>query len=103
MLFIKIPEIDEWWLKVKAATQNGLLGSSAKVATMKPNPNSASPDTRVVCIYTYDIRDEADCTRVRNALRDLGVTWKIPYKTDADTYAGKYSKRGNVRISKRYE
>jgi len=36
-------------------------------------------------------------------LRNLGVTWKIPYKTDADTYAGKYATRGKVRVSKRYE
>lgn len=103
MLFIKTPEIDEWWMKVKTATQNGLLGSSAKVATMKSNPNSASPNTRVVCVYTYDVQDEADCTRVRKALRDLGVRWRIPYKTDAETYAGKYSKRGDARISSRYE
>ena len=70
---------------------------------MKPNPNAASPDTRVICAYTYDVEDESDCTRVREALRTLGVTWKIPYKTDADTYAGKYSKKGQARISKRYE
>ena len=103
MLFIKASEIDEWWSRVKTATENGLLGSSAKVATMKSNPNAASPETRVICVYTYDVEDERDCTRVREALRDLGVTWKIPYKTDADTFAGKYSKRGAGRISKRYE
>lgn len=102
MLFIKNADIDAWWLKIKAATETGLLGGSAKVATMKPNPNAASPDTKVICVYTYDVEDELDCTRVRQALRDLGVTWKIPYKTDADTYAGKYAKDGE-RISKRYE
>jgi superfamily II DNA or RNA helicase len=103
MLFIKNAEIDAWWLKIRTATELGLLGGSAKVATMKPNPNSASPDTRVICVYTYDIDDVADCTRVREALRDVGATWKIPYKTDADTYAGKYSRQGQARISKRYE
>ena len=31
-------------VKVRAATESGLLGNpNAKVATMKPNPNSASP------------------------------------------------------------
>jgi superfamily II DNA or RNA helicase len=102
MLFIKTAEIDEWWAKIKAATQSGLLGSSAKVATMKPNPNTAANDTRLICVYTYDLDDERDCLRVRQALRDVGVTWRIPYKTDADTYAGKYAKSG-VRVSKRYE
>ncbi|MGC1986941.1 MAG: putative phosphothreonine lyase domain-containing protein, partial [Candidatus Cybelea sp.] len=103
MLFIKNSEIDAWWMKIKAATEDGALGGSAKVATMKPNPNATSPDTRVICVYTYDVEDETDCTRVREALRILGVTWKIPYKTDADTYAGKYSKQAQGRVSKRYE
>jgi superfamily II DNA or RNA helicase len=102
MLFIKTAEIDEWWAKIKAATESGLLGSSAKVATMKPNPNAAASDTRLICVYTYDLDDERDCLRVRQALRDLGVTWKIPNKTDADTYAGKYAKNA-VRVSKRFE
>jgi hypothetical protein len=102
MLFVKNAEVDAWWSKVKAATESGLLGSSSKVATMKQNPNAASPDTRVICVYTYDVGDETDCSRVRDVLRQLGVTWKIPYKTDEDTVAGKYSKSG-VRVSKRYE
>ena len=108
MLFIKTAEIDEWWEKIKSATESGRLGSSAKVATMKPNPNTVANDSRLICVYTYDLDDEHDCSRVRQATsrfqarRDLGVTWKIPYKTDADTYAGKYAKNG-VRVSKRYE
>ncbi len=102
MLFIKSSEIDAWWAKIKAATEGGLLGGSAKVATMKPNPNAASNHTKLICVYTYDVADEQDCSRVRAALRDLGVTWKIPYKTDADTYAGRYSRDG-LRVSKRYE
>ena len=56
MLFIKTSEIDTWWSKVKSATESGLLGSSAKVATTKPNPNSASPDTRLICVYTWKRR-----------------------------------------------
>jgi len=103
MLFIKSSEIDEWWAKIRTATEDGLLGSSAKVATAKPNPNAASLDARVICVYTYDVEDREDCTRVREALRSLGVIWKIPYKTDEDTYAGKYARRGDRRISKRYE
>ena len=103
MLFVMTCEVDEWWTKVRDATRRGRLGSSAKVATMKENPNAASRDTKVICVYTHDVDDEADCLRVRAALRDLGVTWKIPYKTDADTIAGRYSKQGGARISKRYE
>jgi hypothetical protein len=102
MLFIKTAEIDAWWAKIKAATESGLLGNSAKAATMRPNPNAAADTTRLICVYTYDVDDERDCLRVREALRNLGVNWKIPYKTDADTYAGKYATSG-VRVSKRYE
>lgn len=102
MLFIKTSDIDAWWAKIKVATESGLLGSSAKVATMKPNPNAAGNQTKLICVYTYDVADDEDCSRVRQALRGLSVTWKIPYKTDADTYAGKYSKDG-FRVSKRYE
>jgi hypothetical protein len=72
------------WAKIKAATERGLLGGRAKVATMKLNPNAAANDTRLICVYTYDVDDERDCSNVREMLRDLGVTWKIPYKTDAD-------------------
>ena len=103
MLFVNKGEVDDWWAKIKAATERGDLGSSAKVATMKENPNAASKDTKVICVYTYDVNDASDCSRVRQRLRDLGVTWKIPYKTDADTIAGKYSKADGVRVSKRYE
>lgn len=48
MLFVKTTEVNEWWSKIRTATQGGLLGSSSKVATMKQNPNAASPDTRVI-------------------------------------------------------
>lgn len=103
MLFVKEDEVDEWWAKIKKATERGDLGSSAKVATMKDNANAASKETKVICVYTYDLDDASDCSRVRQTLRDLGVTWKIPYKTDADTIAGKYSRGNGVRVSKRYE
>jgi len=56
----------------------------------------------VICVYTYDWTNEADVMRVRKALRDLGFTRKLPYKSDADTYAGKYRATGHTRISKYY-
>lgn len=41
--------------------------------------------------------------KIRETLRQAGVTKKIPYKTDSDTLAGKYAKNGNKKISKYYE
>ena len=44
MLSIKTSEVDEWWSKVRAATESGLPRQQhARVAAMKPNPNSRKP------------------------------------------------------------
>ena len=69
---IKMAEIDEWWSRIKAATENGLLGCSAKVATMRENPNAVSRDTKVICVYTYDM--ELDGTRTAFAFDRHCVT-----------------------------
>jgi len=103
LVFVDVKNIDEVWMKIKKATEEGKLGDSAKVATAKPNPNATNPATRVICVYTYDWTDEKDIRRVRGELRKLGITNRIPYKADKDTLSGKYSIRGNTRISKYYE
>jgi hypothetical protein len=103
LIFVPEQQIDEVWEKIALATEQGLLGGSAKVATAKPNPNAVDPNKRVICVYTYDWADEEDVRRVRQALRELGITWRIPYKADEDTYAGRYRNRGDRRISKYYE
>jgi hypothetical protein len=100
LIFVPSEEVDEVWARVKSATENGLLGERAKVATAKPNPNAKNPSTRVICIYTYDSADEADVRRIREELPKLGFTGRIPYKTNGDTFAGKYASRGHRHISK---
>jgi len=50
------------------------------------------PEIRVICVYTYDWADEVDVRRIREELRRLGITWKIPYKADEDTIKGRYGK-----------
>lgn len=102
LVFVDKQEIDEVWKKIKVATENGLLGSSAKVSTMRPNQNSTNASKGVICVYTYDWKDEADVMRIREELRKVGITNKIPYKADADTFAGKYQVKGDKRISKYY-
>ena len=103
LVFVDVNNIDEVWQQIKNATENGKLGGSAKVATAKQNPNATNLDTKVICVYTYDWTDEQDVRRVREELRTLGILKKIPYKTDEDTIIGKYSVKGNKRISKYYE
>jgi len=57
----------------------------------------------VICVYTYDWTDKEDVKRIRQELRDLGITRKIPYKADRETLSGKYAIRGDKRISKYFE
>ena len=73
------------------------------MATARPSPLSKNKDEFVICVYTYDWRDAADVGRVRQRLRELGMTQRIAYKSDEDTHMGKYRARGHSRISKYYE
>jgi hypothetical protein len=94
MVFIKLDEVDAFWERVRTALQAGKLGDIAKVATT-PNPNKpGGVEYRVVCIYSYDSADENDVWRIRDSLRELGVSWEIYYKLDAATRAGIYSGKG---------
>lgn len=95
--------VNDVWAKIKNAVEEGRLGDSAKVATAKKNPLANDPNVKVICVYTYDWADEKDVRRIREELKKLGITNKIPYKTDKDTYDGKYSIKGNKNISKYYE
>lgn len=61
-----------------------------------PRPNERG----LICVYTYDWTDEADVMRVREELRNLGFTWRLPYKTDEDTYNNIYRATGHKHISK---
>ena len=103
MVFVSREQIDTVWSTIAEAIRQGRLGRTAKVSTARPNPNSTDPNKHVICIYTYDYEDVEDVKRIRATLRELGITWKIPYKTDVATYAGQYQVRGHTRISTYYE
>jgi len=103
LIFVDPKNVDKVWAKIKEATEGGKLGDSAKVATAKPNPLAGESEAKVICVYTYDWRDEMDVRKVREELRKLGITNKIPYKVDEDTLSRKYRITGHRRISKYYE
>lgn len=103
LIFVATKNIDKVWAEIKKATEEGKLGNSAKVATAEPSPLAGKSKARVICVYTYDWKDEKDVKRVREGLRRIGITNKIPYKTDRDTLGGKYIMMGHTRISKYYE
>lgn len=100
LIFVPNSQIDEIWKLIKQATEEGNLGGSAKVSTMRPNANSNDESKKVICVYTYDWTDEEDVMRVRGALRALGHTQKLAYKSDQATMEGKYQVSGHSRISK---
>jgi hypothetical protein len=102
LIYVNPENVDEVWSKIKGAVEEGRLGDSAKVSTAKPS-SLATGRQRVICVYTYDWADEKDVKRIREELRKLGVTGKIPYKADQDTLKGKYRKTGYTKISKYYE
>ena len=87
MLFVPVDQIDTARAVVKQETEAGRLGISAKVATAKDNPNAASRDVRLICVYTPDCRDLDDLRRVLAALRALGYHQRLYYKEDNATLA----------------
>jgi hypothetical protein len=96
MIYAHDSEVDQVWITIRDAVVGGLLGSDAKVATMKPSPNAVKPDHKVICIYTYDSEDKDDVLRILTSLReDLGVQHKAFYKEDNVTRSGDY--RFNTR------
>ena len=103
LLFVKSEEVDGWWNKIRESLLKGHLGSTIKAATARPNPNATSSEIKVICVYSYDADDKEDVMRIRKALREIGVTWRIPYKLDEDTFLGRYRKKGDRRISAYYE
>jgi len=103
LVFVNATQIDEVWQRVKKALEEGRLGDSAKVATAKPHLRAANPNQKVICVYTYDSHDAEDVRRIREELRNLGMTAKMPYKEDKDTLNGKYVTTGHRGISKYYE
>ena len=102
LIFVPIERVDIVWSKIKLATEAGRLGEQSKVATAKDSPNATNSGTKVICVYTYDWTDEEDVMRIRQELRQLGITRKIPYKADEDTDSGRYANQGTKRISKYY-
>lgn len=103
LIFVPQETVGELWEAVRRLVEAGELGEAAKVSTMRPNPNAKDPDKHVIVVYTDDHEAVEDVRRVRDRLRAIGVTWRIPYKTDEATLAGRYQVTGHHRISKYYE
>lgn len=102
LIYVYRDNINDVWKKIKTATEESELGIEAKVATVIQSDAHNDRKLHVICVYTYDWTDIKDVKRVRQKLRDLGITNKISYKSDEDTIAGRYPTNGE-RIGKYYE
>ena len=102
LIFVNEREVDAAWAKIKRAVEEGRLGQEVKVSTPKPKPADIGykKAEHVICVYTYDWTDKKDVKRIREELRKLGITNKIPYKADDDP---RYAARGDKGISRYYE
>jgi hypothetical protein len=74
-----VREVDALWERIKAATREGKLGYKAKVSTSSRDLGK-DRDDRVIHVVTYDAEDARDVARVREALRELGVSENIQYE-----------------------
>ncbi|RQD83705.1 MAG: DUF1917 domain-containing protein [Methanocalculus sp. MSAO_Arc2] len=93
LIFLHKDSADTIWELIREETWAGTLGISAKVSTVKENPQSRD-DRLVIYVYTADWRDTDEVMRVRERLRDFGITDRIGYKRNIETFAGEYSSAG---------
>jgi hypothetical protein len=99
LVFVPARQVDRWWELIRLATEQGLLGISAKAATARPNELAGSQRTKLICAYTRDWQDYGDVRRVLQQLRKLGVTSRLSYKTDQATASGVYGTGSAVYVT----
>ena len=103
LIFVSGHTLHTVWEKIRVALERGKLGGLAKASTMKYGMHSPDSKHGVICVYTHDWKDHQDVKRIREELRKIGITRKIPYRTDEDTERGTYHANGSEKISKYYE
>lgn len=93
LIFVQPDQVDDIWKKVRDLTWKNELGISAKVSTAKKNPDSRD-ERRVVYVYTADWENETEVMQVRERLKTIGVTDRIGYKRNIETFKGEYASKG---------
>lgn len=103
LVFAPATNIDTTWTQFKKALHQGSFGRVMKVATRARLDRYDNVMKHVICVYTYDYEDIQDIKRVRQALRSLGVTWKISYKDDETTNSFQYASNSPKPVSRHRE
>lgn len=93
LIFLARDQADTIWPLIRDATWQGTLGISAKVSTSKENPQSRD-ERLVIYVYTSDWKEVDEVMRVREKLKSFGITDRIGYKRNIETFAGEYSSAG---------
>lgn len=73
-----VQNVDAAWAAIKQATEDGQLGYKSKVSTASRQQNN--PDSRTICVLTYDSTDESDVQRVHNTLKSLNIEGDWTYE-----------------------
>lgn len=75
MLFVHPRKIEDAWMTVALATQQGRLGIAAKTVPgdQAAEAQGGAQRGRLICVYTSDFRDTADVGRVLLRLETLGL------------------------------
>ena len=100
LVFVLPGQIGTRWAQIKEATAQRLLGIQAEAATARQNPLATS-QAKLICVYTRDWLDRDDVRRVLRGLRELGVSWRLSYKTDEATGADVYGRGSSLYVSQR--
>lgn len=103
LIFLSLDRLDDMWTKIANDVFRSKLGPSAKTRTKLTVDGLYSGQDRVICVYANDYRDRDDVMRIRERLRQRGVIWKIPFKTDNATLSGVYASNSRGRVSLYYE
>lgn len=91
LVFCDVSEVNKTWKIIYKATMAGDLGHASKVSTALISPLSKdNGKTRVICVYTPDIKNKSEIIRVRKSLFKLGFTQPLYYKPDQMTRDRQY-------------
>ena len=78
---VGLGSFEQAWAAVRAATEAGVLGPRARVvpAAHYRLPKAWTGPQLLIEVATYDAADEADVWRVRQAIRELGISAALTY------------------------
>ena len=79
LIFANKEYVDKHWGILHTQTKLGNLGIAVQAATRVHADLYSKKGSHVISVYTYSFKDKADVKRVREALRRLGISWKISY------------------------